>query len=56
MGARQICEMPLQAALAARRCQKSSKQPLSTQQRRAMMALAPAGDGPAHAARLSRTA
>ena len=34
--------MALQAALAARRSQKSSKGPLSTQQRSAMMALAPA--------------
>ena len=41
-GARQICEMPLQAAFAARRSQKSSKRPLSRQQRRAMMALPPA--------------
>ena len=41
--------MPLQAALAARRSQKSSKQPLSTQQRKAMMALAPATVQPAGA-------
>ena len=34
--------MPLQAAFAARRSQKSSKRPLSRQQRRAMMALPPA--------------
>ena len=41
-GARHHCEMPLQAAFAARRSQKSSKRPLRMQQRRAMMALAPA--------------